>query len=256
MVTTAPVLADGDFYVVAVGGGVGTKITSLPYTINSPGFYYLGGNLTCDSGSGICINSNDVTLDLMGFRFSGNSGGDGIYTATSGFFENVVVRNGSLRGWNKAIKTFGAQHRIINVGVQANAGGIILSGFSHQVKGCTAINNTDSGIQASNSTISNNHVTISGTEGNYGILGSGIISGNEVNNYNYGIFCNGQSNVINNMVFCNTTAGITLPTGDPSVVDQNNVMGATTARYAGGSTLTVWVGKNSDTPWGSNAGHQ
>ena len=39
MVTTAPALADGDFYVVAVGGGVGTKITSLPYPINSPGFY-------------------------------------------------------------------------------------------------------------------------------------------------------------------------------------------------------------------------
>ena len=41
----SPVLADGDFYVVAGGGGVGTKITSLPYTIDKPGFYYLGGNL-------------------------------------------------------------------------------------------------------------------------------------------------------------------------------------------------------------------
>ena len=41
-----PVLADGDFYVVVGGGGVGTKITSLPFTISAPGFYYLGSNLT------------------------------------------------------------------------------------------------------------------------------------------------------------------------------------------------------------------
>ena len=34
-----PVWAD-DFYVIAGGGGVGTKITSLPYTITKPGFYY------------------------------------------------------------------------------------------------------------------------------------------------------------------------------------------------------------------------
>ena len=46
-----PVLADGDFYVVAVGGGVGTKITSLPYIITNPGFYYLTSNLSYSSGT-------------------------------------------------------------------------------------------------------------------------------------------------------------------------------------------------------------
>jgi hypothetical protein len=45
--SAAPVLADGDFYVIAGGGGVGTKISSLPYTITKPGFYYLAGNVTC-----------------------------------------------------------------------------------------------------------------------------------------------------------------------------------------------------------------
>jgi len=34
---TTPLLADGDFYVIAGGGGVGTKITSAPYTISAPG---------------------------------------------------------------------------------------------------------------------------------------------------------------------------------------------------------------------------
>jgi hypothetical protein len=69
----SPALADGDFYVVVVPGGVGTKITSLPYTITAPGFYYLTGNLTCPSGVGITINSDDVTIDLMGFRLSSST---------------------------------------------------------------------------------------------------------------------------------------------------------------------------------------
>ena len=43
LVSPAAALADGDIY---VGGPYGTKITSLPYTINAPGAYYLAGNLT------------------------------------------------------------------------------------------------------------------------------------------------------------------------------------------------------------------
>ncbi len=62
-----------EFYVIAGGAtAVGTKITSLPYTISSPGFYYLTGNLSyTGSGNGITVSSDDVTLDLMGFRLSG-----------------------------------------------------------------------------------------------------------------------------------------------------------------------------------------
>lgn len=72
LLTVTPVLADGDFYVVAVGGGVGTKITSVPYTISSPGFYYLGSNLTYSgTGSAISVDAENVTLDLMGFSLTG-----------------------------------------------------------------------------------------------------------------------------------------------------------------------------------------
>ncbi|MBU4448351.1 MAG: hypothetical protein KKD99_07175, partial [Proteobacteria bacterium] len=52
--------------------GVGTKITSVPYTISSPGFYYLGGNLTYSgTGSAISVDADNVTLDLMGFSLTG-----------------------------------------------------------------------------------------------------------------------------------------------------------------------------------------
>jgi len=33
--------AHADFYVIAGSRGIGTKIRSLPYTISSPGFYYI-----------------------------------------------------------------------------------------------------------------------------------------------------------------------------------------------------------------------
>src|SRR4051794_22926117 len=42
------------------------------FIISAPGSYYLTGNLTGVSGqTGICIASNDVTLDLGGFVLAG-----------------------------------------------------------------------------------------------------------------------------------------------------------------------------------------
>ena len=64
--------AQGDFYVIAGGGPpVGTKISSVPYTITQPGFYFLTGNLTYNgAGNAITVSANNVTLDLMGFSLS------------------------------------------------------------------------------------------------------------------------------------------------------------------------------------------
>ena len=42
VLTVTPAIAD--FYVVAGGGRMGTAITTLPYTITSPGLYYLNNN--------------------------------------------------------------------------------------------------------------------------------------------------------------------------------------------------------------------
>ena len=134
LLNTGSAMADGDFYVVAVGGGVGTKITSLPKIITTPGFYYVGGNLTCPNGNGITVNSKDVTIDLMGYCLSGNSTSHGI----SGTSNNVEVRNGTLRGWNHAIDMWGTQCRIINLRAQENAYGINLgTNGGHLIKGCT-----------------------------------------------------------------------------------------------------------------------
>ena len=52
-----------------------TPISSLPYTIQSGGSYYLTRSLN-SSSQGIVINVSNVTLDLMGFTISGDSGGN------------------------------------------------------------------------------------------------------------------------------------------------------------------------------------
>src|SRR5262245_28247040 len=52
-----------------------TAISSLPYTINTPGSYYLTKDLTgLAAQNGIMINSSNVTLDLRGFSLVGVAG--------------------------------------------------------------------------------------------------------------------------------------------------------------------------------------
>jgi hypothetical protein len=90
LLSGSAVWADGDLYVVGGGGlPVGTKITSLPacgLTINSPGFYFLGGNQSYSgSANAITILADNVTFDLRGFSLTGplsapySSGPHGIY---------------------------------------------------------------------------------------------------------------------------------------------------------------------------------
>jgi parallel beta-helix repeat protein len=252
-------MADDGFYVVAAGGGVGTKITSLPKTITAPGFYYVAGNLTCPSGNGITVNSDDVTIDLMGFRLSGNSASHGI----SGSTNNVEVRNGTLSGWNHAIDLWGTQCRIINLRAQGNSYGINLgTNGGHVVKGCTLKDNTDTGIFCNDSTISNNGISVS-TSAFYGIVGDGIISGNRITGQHHiGISCTGAANIIGNVVYSGFTGGgvggillSAVEPGLPTVMDQNTVYGPG-PHYLGGTSAVVWAGKSTANPWGSNAGHE
>ena len=96
-----------DFYVIAGGGAVGTKITSVPYTITQPGFYFLTGNLTYNgTGNAITVSANNVTLDLMGFSLSYT----GSAAQPNGIFmtgrSNVEIRNGSIIGfWTGVFET-------------------------------------------------------------------------------------------------------------------------------------------------------
>jgi hypothetical protein len=84
-----------------------TPISSGPYTISSPGSYYLTTNITVSGGNAITIATNGVTLDLGGFTISStavSANGYGILmtnskarnlTILNGFIEGGVTNNGS-----------------------------------------------------------------------------------------------------------------------------------------------------------------
>ncbi len=167
MLISIQALAQDGFYVVGGGGAVGTKITSAPYTITTPGFYYLGKNL---DGT-IDIHSDHVTLDLMGFTITGSGAGSGYGVSIGGSspMKNVEVRNGTIREFVYGIAAFFTSppemcHKIINVRVIDNIDfGIYMPGSGHIIKGCTAYANGGTGIRCSNSLLINNVSTLNGT---------------------------------------------------------------------------------------------
>lgn len=218
-----------DFYVVGGGGPrVGTRITGVPYTISSPGFYYLGSNLSISisSGSAISVNADNVTLDLMGFELINTAAGVG---SSNGILmsgrSNVEIRNGTVRGFLVGIyedaSQTGAKHRISNIRAVANWYGIWLEGQDHQVNACT------------------------GANGQIGIfIGSGMITGSvATNNAVHGIEMLGTGSLINNIANNNVNTGFLFGTGNV-MVDRNSASGNGTNYSAGGAS----------TAWGVNAG--
>lgn len=268
LLSAAPVLAD-DMYVIIAGGGVGTKISSLPYTINAPGFYYVTGNLSCTGSHGIKVNANDVTIDLMGFCLSYLGDPDywgytGVYIPEGGG-KNVEVRNGSFSNWRTGIydqDMWGppGRHRIINVRVKGRGSGegIVLYSSCNLVKGCM-ISDAAGGITVYSSTITGNQVSncidginACGAESactisnnlifnctNWGIDAYGTITGNTINKCGTGIFCR-DACIGNTVANCGT--GIKLD-DQKALVDRNTVTGCTTPCLVSGNPV-----------WGINSG--
>jgi hypothetical protein len=179
--------------------------TSL-FKITQPGSYSLTGNVAGVSGKhGILIASSSVTVDLNGFEVLGpgvpqTNEQDGVKIASGGL-ENVVVLNGSVRGWsgvgvnlrqpavtNCRIERVTASRNtryglvvnhgsaIIDCQASANADYGILLGDGCLATRCTAIGNSVSGIGSgsgctiSNCTASSNNGIGIGTNTNTSIL--------------------------------------------------------------------------------------
>ena len=148
LLSAAPVPANADFYVIAGGGRAGTQISSVPYTISSPGLYCLAGNLsyTPTTGAAITVNASDVTLDLMGFCLTGpgkafaNNLGITILTGAS----NVEIRNGSILNFGTYGIVASDCTGIRVLGIRVREVGFIAIGLpfgtDHVVAGCSVIN--------------------------------------------------------------------------------------------------------------------
>jgi hypothetical protein len=89
-----------------------TPITNLPYTISSSGSYYLTGNLSFGSGTGIVVAANNVVIDLNGFTIDGNPVTSQYGIRASAGTRNITIRNGSIENV-RSTATY--QHGAINL---------------------------------------------------------------------------------------------------------------------------------------------
>jgi len=226
-------------------------IDTLPYTITKSGSYTLGKDLAASATitvpNAITITANDVTLDLEGNTLSGPAL-DKTGQATTGISvtgtENVIIENGTVRGFGTGIATAATYGRIDTVEVEGfETQGILAAGNYGSVTGCTVLGNGNAGIfvegsmvsvtnnqvQTNNTgilvengaigqqpacVISNNTVVVSAGTG-YGIeLGIGPIGAfvlsNEVLGGDFGVYFQGLGGAIgvyaNNTVFGATTS--------------------------------------------------
>lgn len=149
-------------------------ISSVPYTITSPGSYYLTGNLTSTQSlaSAIAVQSDDVSIDLNGFVLQVSSG---YYGISSSSHQRVCVRNGSIKAYGSG-GVFLAQcpHcRIEDVRVWQvpNASFGIYTGASSEVTNCQ-IDGGNVGFVAADGSVVRG-CTASGCA--YGVLGGATV---------------------------------------------------------------------------------
>ncbi len=147
-------------------------ISELPFQVTTPGSYYLTSELTDDGSGAIAVDTDNVTIDLMGFSLTGTGVGDGILLNGR---KNVEIRNGTIRLFENGIRDTTMVpnavqgYRIFNVRAVDNVSqGIWLPFADVLVKDCTANNNGLSGILVGAGSMVRNNVT--NDNGQTGIL--------------------------------------------------------------------------------------
>ena len=250
-------------------------ISSLPFNITQPGSYYVTTNLVGAAGqNGITVNSDCVTIDLMGFELRGVAG------SLSGILLNAGVRiyiyNGCLRNWGQdgVNGNAGAASAIERLRVAGNTRDGIAINSGSQVRQCIVSGNGRVGILTSNDVEVDD--CVSGSNGTHGIqvgtgsnvrrcltsgnAGSGI-TGSGLNGLNISD-CNADNNgsagiagIVQTIVKdcftrSNRVAGITVGDGSSVIncnANDNGIPASTVAngvQVGGGSTVRDCTTRN------------
>ena len=82
----------------AIASAQNHPINSVPYTIDSPGFYYLAKDIFTNENAKITISASNVVLDLGGHTLQVSSTDECIFVEASAFpaVTNVTIQNGAL----------------------------------------------------------------------------------------------------------------------------------------------------------------
>jgi parallel beta-helix repeat protein len=216
--------------------GPGTPISSLPFAIDEPGYYYVTRDLTAGAGqSGITISVSNVTVDLGGFTLTGAgvgmSPGDGISNPGA---RNIVIRNGAVRGWNDGIDLGGQYSRVERIQALSNLDDGIQVGAHSEISDCNASLNGSTGITASYATVRN--CTVAENYDGIAVGDNSLVEGNRVNsNTQWGIDITGSRNMIlDNQLSGNIFFDVTIEGGATYNVVTGNVY--CTAQDAGAFT--------------------
>jgi hypothetical protein len=243
----------------ALAGGVSAgDAPDFPVTLSEPGIYRLTGNLTAPAVNvgAIAITSSDVTLDLGGFALLGlaqctgaslgitcavPASADGI-ASTSGSVTNVLVRNGSVRGFRIGVAIAGDSARVENLRALRNSGsGIAIGGGAAQVTSCTANLNNGEGIDVGLDARVEQSQAVGNAGDGINASFNALLRGNVANfNGGDGLFAEQGSNVAGNTAADNVELGLRMTTGvgyAGNVLDGNNAGATPQIQLTGGTRL-------------------
>jgi parallel beta-helix repeat protein len=209
-------------------------ITNMPFTISTPGSYYLTANLT--NATGITIATDHVTIDLCGFTLTGpGKGAGGTASGINANYANVVVRNGRIREWpghgvlvgsvgwledlnielcNADGIDAGQQSRAVDCRV-GNCGenGIHIS-HSSRVQGCTVTANASNGVYAVDSCeIRDTEATYNTLDGIAASKGNAVVNCVAGNNLRHGFALGLGNTILGCTSYHNTNDGINASSG-------------------------------------------
>ncbi len=218
-------------------------IDFLPTTISKSGVWCLKKNLRVvrDTGPGIEIMADNVTIDLGGFTIWGSSRKGAAETGISAASRNnITIRNGTIVGFGTGVFLTrngrrGSGHVVENIRIKSSYGyGIFVSGDGMILRNNQVLNTwmngaTDSGVmfgiyaQGKGLLISDNSV--------YGVMGD----------HAYGIRIEPKSqavvkhNIISNIHAATHACGICVEPGSPALIIENEVLNsATKVEYSSG----------------------
>jgi hypothetical protein len=192
----------------------GSSFAAGPFEINNPGSYCLAGNRLC-KGTGIIINSDNVTLDFMGYELAGPGKDSGEnYGILTNNYRNLEIRNGTIRDFgDRGIVDRGKEQetgykRIINMRVISNGQcGICIGGPGNLLKNCTCSNNGVSGMcPGFRCIVIENICHKNKNNGIHAGQGSLITKNNTSDNGQSGIRAARGSTITNNIVYANNTS--------------------------------------------------
>ncbi len=227
-----------------------TPIASLPFTISTPGSYYLTTNLTgVASDTGISISASGVTIDLNGFEMVGVTGSqEGVLV--KGAQHSVHIRNGTIRnwGWHGVDASLATASMLTDLRAYTNGwenfsqDGLRI-GANSLVKNCVSTANELSGINAgSGCTIKDCTVAANQEDGIVVASGCQVTGNNSIGN-RAGIFTTGSVNRITGNHATDNQRGLEV-SGEDNYLADNTVMGNTDNYALGaGNQLNLLLGE-------------